>query len=54
LEIFLALLWLIIAARLPDREPVRVYAEASAREASQGEERRKAKKSRRRLRKKLR
>jgi phosphatidylglycerol:prolipoprotein diacylglycerol transferase len=54
LEIFLALLWLVIAARLPDREPVRVYAEAPSGENARREEQREAKKSRRRLRKKLR
>ncbi|MDR2745947.1 MAG: prolipoprotein diacylglyceryl transferase [Treponema sp.] len=58
LEIFLALLWLVIAARLPDREPIRVYQEISAGDssgnASRGDARKEAKKARRKLRRKLR
>jgi phosphatidylglycerol:prolipoprotein diacylglycerol transferase len=58
LEIFLALLWLVIAARLPGREPIRLYPEVSggdsSRGASRGDSRKEAKKARRKLRKKLR
>jgi phosphatidylglycerol:prolipoprotein diacylglycerol transferase len=58
LEIFLALVWLVIAARLPDREPIRFYPEISA-VGSFGKEshranQKEAKKARRKLRKKLR
>jgi phosphatidylglycerol:prolipoprotein diacylglycerol transferase len=49
LEIFLALLWLVIAARLPGREPLRLYPEISA-----GDAQKEAKKARRKLRKRLR
>jgi phosphatidylglycerol:prolipoprotein diacylglycerol transferase len=59
LEIFLALIWLVIAARLPDREPIRIYADtaAASRAASHGKDQKGQKgtaKNRRRLRKKLR
>jgi phosphatidylglycerol:prolipoprotein diacylglycerol transferase len=55
LEIFLALVWLIIAARLPDREPIRVYAEAgSISKGAKEKDRNEARKARRKLRKKLR
>ncbi|MDR0669734.1 MAG: prolipoprotein diacylglyceryl transferase [Treponema sp.] len=54
LEILFACVWLIIAARLPDREPIRVYPEpgkAAAKEKSGGTQ---ARKNRRKIRKMLR
>jgi phosphatidylglycerol:prolipoprotein diacylglycerol transferase len=62
LEIILACVWLIIAARLPDREPIRLYPEAQLaaainkekEAARKAEERKAAQKNRRKLRKKLR
>jgi phosphatidylglycerol:prolipoprotein diacylglycerol transferase len=52
LEILLALAWLVIAARLPGREPVRVYAEGGA-SGEKAREQDEARRARRRLRKKL-
>jgi phosphatidylglycerol:prolipoprotein diacylglycerol transferase len=56
--ILLGVLWLIIASRLPDREPVRVYPENAAalrgKPPASPEDREAARKSRRKLRKKLR
>jgi phosphatidylglycerol:prolipoprotein diacylglycerol transferase len=54
--ILLGGLWLIIAARLPDRAPVRVYPEGGQRDkpAPSPEDREAARKNRRKLRKKLR
>jgi phosphatidylglycerol:prolipoprotein diacylglycerol transferase len=55
LEIFIACVWLIIAARLPDREPIRLYPEPSAAPVV-ADEKEKAHKAntRRKLRRKLR
>ena len=52
LMIILGFLWLFIASRLPDREPVRVYLEKE-KTAAKEQERRKERRDRRKLRKKL-
>jgi phosphatidylglycerol:prolipoprotein diacylglycerol transferase len=57
LMIFLACLWLLIAARLPEREPVRVYGDSGkkgGRKKTAPESREEERKKRRKLRKKLR
>ncbi|GHT62415.1 prolipoprotein diacylglyceryl transferase [Spirochaetia bacterium] len=57
LMIFLACVWLVIASRLPDREPIRVYpiaAENSRSNAANKAEREEERKKQRKLRKKLR
>ncbi|MDR2177424.1 MAG: prolipoprotein diacylglyceryl transferase [Treponema sp.] len=54
LEVLFACLWLIIAARLPDREPIRVYPEAGNTTANENPGAGQTRKDRRKLRKKLR
>jgi phosphatidylglycerol:prolipoprotein diacylglycerol transferase len=56
LEILLACLWLIVAARLPGREPIRVYSETKKDEGGEKtrEDREEARKNRRKIRRKLR
>jgi phosphatidylglycerol:prolipoprotein diacylglycerol transferase len=56
LMIFLACLWLLIAARLPEREPIRVYgdSEKDGRKKTAPKNREEERKKRRKLRKKLR
>ncbi|GHV41167.1 prolipoprotein diacylglyceryl transferase [Spirochaetia bacterium] len=56
LMIFLACIWLVIASRLPDREPIRVYPAAAkiARDTKNKAEREEDRKKQRKLRKKLR
>jgi phosphatidylglycerol:prolipoprotein diacylglycerol transferase len=56
LMIFLAGVWLVIAARLPDREPIRIYPimDAGRKNVEHKAEREEERKKRRKLRKKLR
>jgi phosphatidylglycerol:prolipoprotein diacylglycerol transferase len=57
LMVFLACVWLFIAARLPGREPIRVYADSeksNGPEKTTREDREQARKKRRKLRRKLR
>jgi hypothetical protein len=50
--ILLALVWALIASRLPDREPVRVYSER-AETGTGDEEKKQARKNRRKMKKEI-